>query len=70
MISFLEFNLTSGIKITVNINHITNFFQTASSSVIKICMGDEDVFSVIHSYEDVSEMIKSLSDVNYKQLLK
>lgn len=63
MIYFIEFNLNDNQKISVNVGKINNIFESSKEGETKICMGEEDVFSVRHSYNEVLNMITNFSDV-------
>ena len=65
MIVFVEFNLNDKQKISVNVGKITNIFEAQKENETKICMGDDDTFSVQHKYADVVKMLTYFDDVKH-----
>lgn len=64
MIHFIGFNLNDKQKISINVAQITNIFKSSKEGETKICIG-EDVYSVMHEYNDVIRTLTYYDDVTH-----
>ncbi|TXI10564.1 MAG: hypothetical protein E6Q68_07890 [Polynucleobacter sp.] len=61
---FVELNLSTGKRIFINVNQINNFFESRDNVVVVCQNGEEDVFRVTESYEQVKEIITKKIEEN------